>query len=143
MRNDSSELLLKAQAFGLTPHLPTLSATSFSKASLMAFRPGLWGLQVWISGENFFLLDEKGFVCQTDQMDLTILLISFESKEGPGAVRTLLSREILSPTSAVKVLTSKFNPKAEVPSVKPEPAPRPLRRRKLSDADFAALLKDL
>lgn len=137
------ELSLRAHTFGLTPHLPLLSLSKTTKAPQMAFRPGLWGLQIWISGEELFLLDEKGFLCSTPSASLALSLITFESLEGPGSLRVVLNRETLNPLSAVKVITPKYNPKAPVPSAPPEASPRPLRRRKLSEADFSALLKDL
>ena len=142
-RNDARELETKFSLLGLTPHLPSLRLSHSTKEALMAFRPGLWGLQIWISGKDFTLLDERGFLCKVDQAHLALALVTFESTEGPGACGEVLGREGVPPSSGVRVLTSKFNPKAEVPAVAPEPVPRPLRRRKLSSSDFANLLKDL
>lgn len=142
-REDGAKLQIKFFEVGLQPHLSSLHSSRSLKAPQMAFAPRLWGLQVWSDGRAFFLLDERGFVCSTEDEGLALKLILFESIEGPGALRAVLSRPVISPMSTVQVLESRFRPKAPVPAAKAEPSPKPLRRRKLSEGELSNLLKDL
>ena len=108
----------------------------------MAFRPSLWGLHVWITGEDIILLDEKGYVCSTKNKLLAFALVGFESKFGPGALRVVLKRSVLDPLALVRKEAPKYNPKASVPFAKTSPEVK-LRRRKLSPADFLKLLGEI
>ena len=130
---------------GLQPYMDVLGASSTEerKASIMAFRPALWGLHVWCSGDLHVLLDEKGFVCSTKNKLLVLALVGFESTHGPGALRTVLSRPLLDPLAAVRSETSRYNPKAAVPAVKAPQPEKSLKRRKLLPAEFAKLLEGI
>ena len=146
-RVDSEKLMIKFFEAGLLPLLGQLQGSTFGekKEALMAFRPALWGLHVWVSGEDLVLMDEKGFLCTftVAYYPMVLELVRFESVQGPGALRAVLKRPLLDPAKAIQVAKSKYNPKAEVPAVKPEASQKPLRRRKLSPADFAKLLEGL
>ena len=142
-REDGAKLQIKFFEVGLQPHLSALHSSRSLKAPQMAFAPRLWGLQVWSDGRAFFLLDERGFVCSTSDESLAMQLILFESIQGPGALRAVLSRPVINPLSTVQILESRFRPKDPVPAVKAQPSPKPLRRRKLSEDELSNLLKDL
>jgi hypothetical protein len=133
---------------GLMPLLQGLqqSARNEKREALMAFRPSLWGLHIWINGDELTLMDEKGFLCTLSvsrYFASTLELIKFESRQGPGSLRLVLEREVLDPQAAVQKVRAVYNPKAVVPIAKAVKEDRPLRRRKLSPADFAKLLGDI
>jgi hypothetical protein len=145
-RVDSEKLMVKFFEAGLLPFLSQIQNTTYGekKEALMAFRPSLWGLHIWINGEDLVLMDEKGFLCVLNVNNVVVLdLVRFESVQGPGALRAVLKRPLLDPQAAVQRPKASYNPKAEVPRVKVEKDPKPLRRRKLSPSDFAKLLGDL
>jgi hypothetical protein len=146
-RVDSDKLMVKFYEAGLLPHLGVLQGATYGekKEALMAFRPALWGVHVWVTGDTFVLCDEKGYLTHLLHAQTTVLveLLRFESTQGPGALRAVLKRPLLDPSAAVQRPKSSYNPKAEVPRVKVEKDPKPLRRRKLSPSDFAKLLGDL
>lgn len=142
-REDGAKLQVKFYEVGLMPHLSELQLAQYHKEPLMAFRAEIWGLGLWYSGREYLILDEKGFLTKTPDGSLALRLISFESVHGPGALRAVLKREILNPQGAVQVLKTKFNPSAPVPAAKPEPIPKPLRRRKIDPAEFSKLLEGL
>jgi len=143
-RSDGEKLQVAFFELGLQPHLPTLTLSSVSekKESLMAFRAGLWGLQIWITGEVIVLLDEKGFVCSTENKPLTFALCRFESTHGPGALRAVLRRNVVAPYG-IEVLRAKYNPGQKVPAVASQPYSPASQRRKLSSADFQKLLSEI
>jgi hypothetical protein len=78
------------------------------KAATMAAVPHLYGLRLWVSGEEILLIDTQGFVARTTDRGTAILLCRLESTLGPGAVRVLLSREPTDPFAAITALDPRF-----------------------------------
>jgi hypothetical protein len=107
----------------------------------MAASPSSYGLRVWVSGEEAFLLDHKGFVCSTTDVIELVLCLRFESIHGSGSLRALLARTILDPTFAVTVVKSAFKLKPD-PVKKSSPAPK-APKKNLSPEEFARLLEAL
>lgn len=148
---DPSACLALAESLGLNPGdiLSIQSATARRKAPLMAASAPLWGLNLWISGSEYILLDTKGFVAVTFDSEVALALCTLESRLGPGATRCLLQVPVIDPMAAITALDPRFttrvkpvedrhkiNPKAprEKPKgVKPSLAPEVL----------ASLLADL
>lgn len=142
-REDGAKLQIAFHEWGLSPHFDGLQAAKYAKEALMASRPDLWGLGLWTDGRTYFLLDSKGFITSTEDGALALRLVSFESQKGPGALRALLARPSLGPTAGIRVVPSAYRPKDPVPAVKDDSSQKPLRRRRLSEAEFAKLLEGL
>jgi hypothetical protein len=144
-RSDGEKLQVAFYELGLQPFLVGLTNSSVSekKETLMAFRAGLWGLQVWVSGETIVILDERGFVCSLTNPTIAFALCRFESTQGPGALRAVLKRNVISPVNVVDMLRARYNPTQKVPSAVSKPSPISPKRRKLSSAEFSKILSEI
>lgn len=138
---DEKRLIEARDAFGLEPELPALvlSRLNDRREALMAATPKLWGMSLWINGETYVLLDEKGYVASTKNVELALRLIKFESTLGPGAVRTLLARPIVDPVAAIFIAESK----KRLPLPPNTPTGEHRAQRALNPQVFADLLKQL
>lgn len=125
--------------FELGEMLPGLQASRVSsrREGLMAATAKIWGLNLWIDGGTFILLDERGFLCSSLVLGQVIRLCTVESILGPGAVRAILSRPIIDPNSEIFVVESRKRVPLPPNAVAPKNKPR------LDPAVFAALLKEL
>lgn len=133
-----------ADEAGLVPTLRLKLQGSRARERLeqtMAASPASYGLRVWVSGEEAFLLDAKGFVCSTTDVIELVLCLRFESIHGAGSLRALLARTILDPSFAVTIVKSSFKLKPD-PVKKSSPAPK-APKKNLSPEEFARLLEAL
>lgn len=142
---DQEKVLALAEVLGLTATARLdlqSSRISERKEKLFAATSHLHGLRVWISGRVFALLDERGFVCSTEDPQLVWSLCLIESTQGPGTVRELLKRPVVDPASVIIVAAPRFRlvPK---PVEKTTPAPKARKSSGLSDHVLANLLKEL
>lgn len=141
---DTSLLLSAAEELGLETSLRLKLQRSRARERLeqtMASAPSSYGLRVWVSGEEAFLLDAKGFVCSTTDVVELVLCLRFESIHGAGALRALLARSILDPSNAVTIVKPSFKLKPD-PVKKSSPAPK-APKKNLSPQEFAKLLESL
>lgn len=112
------------------------------KEQLFAATPRLHGLQLWVDGPRYNLLDEKGFVCWTDDHEQAISLCRLESILGPGAVRTLLKKEPIDPLAAVVAYAAIYR-RIPKPVEKKEKTGHATKGASLSPEIFKNLLEDL
>lgn len=138
---DEKKLLETRDQLGLESELPSLvlSRLNERREALMAATPKLWGLNLWISGENYVLLDEKGFLASTKNVELVLRLIRFESTLGPGATRALLARPIIDPVAAIFIAEAK----KRLPLPPNIPTGEGRAKTALNPSVFADLLKQL
>lgn len=118
MPNSDIELMAEAFGIGATLRLSLQhSRVSEQRERTMAAVPQVYGLKVWVDGVHAVLLDERGFVCATEDWLQVLLLCRYESARGPGALRALLARPTIDPYAAISVLAPRF-------TLKPKPAER-------------------
>jgi len=134
-------LLVELGSAAFTPaELIALGKSRFNdrKMALFAATPLLHGLQLWITGADYVLLDEKGYLCSTTDQTLTLRLCRFESLHGPGTTRALLRQPVVDPTAAVFFVEAKKRVPLppNVPSTRDE-------KRALSPSVFAELLRQI
>ena len=138
---DEKKLLETRDALELESELPALvlSRLHDRREALMAATPKLWGLNLWINGASYVLLDERGYVASTIKLEVMLKLIRFESTLGPGTVRQLLARPIIDPLTAIFFAEAK----KRLPLPPNTPSDETKNRPRLNPTIFADLLRQL
>lgn len=137
---DEKQLAFAAAELSLDDEvLQTLQRSQVNdrREALMASTGKIWGLNVWIKGDDYVLLDEKGFVCSTRKWSLVAVLCQFESAQGSGALRSLLRRPIKDPYAAIFLANppKRLPPPVNTPTLPSKPTMAPDR--------FASLLGEI